>query len=298
MTVAKVRANGIELAYETFGDPNDPPVVLVMGLGVQMIGWDDEFCRLLTDAGHFVVRFDNRDVGESTHFSDAPPPNLLAALTGNTSSAVYDLDDMADDTVGLLDALGIESAHLVGVSGGGMIVQTVAIRHPDRVRSLTSIMSTTGERAVTSSTQEAQAVLLQAPARSAEEFAELQVKAWRVIGSPGFAFDEQLVRDRARRSYVRSYDPMGIGRQLVAIYASGDRTARLREIDVPTVVIHGTDDPLIQVPAGRATARAIPGAEYVEFQGMGHDLPRELWPRIVEAIGRAIARGEGEPAAA
>ena len=298
MTVAKVRANGIELAYETFGDPADPPVVLVMGLGVQMIGWDEGFCRLLVDAGHYVVRFDNRDVGESTHFSDAPPPNLLAALTGNTSSAVYDLDDMADDTVGLLDALHFDSAHLVGVSMGGMIVQTVAIRHPERVRSLTSIMSTTGERAVTSSTQEAQAVLLQAPARSAEEFAELQVKAWRVIGSPGFAFDEAMVRDRARRSYERSYDPMGIGRQLVAIYASGDRTSRLREIDVPTVVIHGAADPLIQVPAGRATARAIPGAEYLEIEGMGHDLPAELWPTFVDAIRRAVARGEGEPAAA
>src|SRR5688572_16295971 len=200
MTVEKVRANGIDIAYETFGDPGDPPLVLVMGLGVQLLGWDEDFCRLLVEAGHFVVRFDNRDVGESTHLSDAPAPNLLAALGGDRSSAAYTLDEMADDTAGLLDALGIESAHLVGASMGGMIGQTVAVRHPGRVRSLTSIMSTTGERAVTSSTEEAQAVLLQAPARSADEFAELQVRAWKVLGSPAYAFDEEMVRERARRS--------------------------------------------------------------------------------------------------
>ena len=298
MTVQKARANGIELAYETFGDPTDPPVVLVMGLGVQMLGWDEDFCRLLVDAGHFVVRFDNRDVGESTHLADAPPPNLLKALTGDPSSAAYTLDDMADDTVGLLDALQLDAAHLVGASMGGMIVQTVAVRHPDRVRSITSIMSTTGERAVTSSTEEAQAVLLQAPARSADDYAELQVKAWRVLGSPGYAFDEDLVRERARQSYDRSYDPMGVGRQLVAIYASGDRTARLRELDVPAVVIHGADDPLIQVPAGRATGRAIRGAAYHEIEGMGHDLPRELWPLFVELISGVVRRAEDDQAAA
>ena len=290
--IKRVAAGDVEIACETFGDPADPPVVLVMGLATQMLGWPDGFCEALAERGHFVVRFDNRDIGLSTHLHDAPAPNAMAAFAGDTSSASYTLSDMAGDTVGLLDALGLDSVHLVGASMGGMIAQTVAIEHPERLRSLTSIMSTTGDASVGQPTDQALAVLLAPPARTREEAVERTVASYRVIGSPGFAFDEAALRERAGLSYDRAHDPLGVGRQLLAVLASGSRSERLRELRVPALVIHGAQDPLVRLSGGQATAEAIPGAELVVIDGMGHDLPRDLWPDITGRIAALAERTE------
>ena len=287
--------NGIEIVYQTFGDAADPTILLIMGLGVQMLGWDERFCELLVERGFQVVRFDNRDVGRSTKLSEEPRANLVAALSGDLSSASYRLSDMAADSAGLLDHLAVEAAHVVGASQGGMIGQTMAIERPERVLSLTSIMSTTGDPSVGQPHPEAVPALLTRPPADREGFAESVVGAWRVIGSPGFDADEDALRARARASFDRGIDPDGTGRQLVAILASGDRTEALRAVDVPTVVIHGTDDPLIDVSGGKATAAAIPGAELVLIEGMGHDLPRQLWPRFVDLI---VANAERAPVGA
>ncbi len=294
--IQRAKTGDIELAYETFGDPSDPPVLLVMGLATQMLGWPDDFCKGIADRGHFVVRFDNRDIGLSTHLHDAPQPDVMAAFMGDTSSASYTLSDMARDTVGLLDELGLDSAHFVGASMGGMIAQTVAIEHPQRVRSLTSIMSTTGDRRVGEATQEATAALLAPPARTRDEAIERTVSTYRIIGSPGYEFDEAALRERAGRSFDRAYDPVGVGRQLVAILASGDRTPRLKELRVPTLVIHGANDALVGVSGGRATAAAIPDAELVVIDGMGHDLPASLWSQITERIAALVERAERDRA--
>jgi pimeloyl-ACP methyl ester carboxylesterase len=276
--------NGVEIAYETFGDPADPTMLLIMGLGVQMLGWDEELCRMLAGRGYQVVRFDNRDVGHSTKVEGGPRPDVMAAAAGDARSASYRLDDMADDCVGLLDELGVERAHLVGASQGGMIAQTVAMRHPERVVSLTSIMSTTGDRAVGQPHPEAIPALLTRPPADRDGFIDFVVGAWRVIGSPGFEVDEEALRARAGASYDRGIFPEGTARQLLAILASGDRSEALRRLDVPALVIHGADDPLIDVSGGRATAAAIPGARLELIEGMGHDLPAALWPRLVELI--------------
>jgi pimeloyl-ACP methyl ester carboxylesterase len=291
--IPRASAGAVELAYETFGDPADPPVLLVMGLGTQMLAWPDGFCRLLADRDLFVIRFDNRDIGLSTHLHDAPPPDVMAAMTGDTSSASYTLSDMAADTVALLDALGLRSAHVVGLSMGGMIAQVVAIEHPERVLTLTSIMSTTGDPSVGGATQEALGALLAPPASTREEAQERAVAGYRIIGSPGYPLDEEGLRERAGTAFDRANDPAGVGRQLLAILASGDRTPRLREVGVPTLVIHGERDPLIDVSGGRATAAAIPGAELAVLEGMGHDLPRELWPELVDRIAAHAAKVEG-----
>jgi pimeloyl-ACP methyl ester carboxylesterase len=278
------RANGIEIVYEEFGDPADETLLLIMGLGVQMLGWDERFCRMVAERGFHVVRFDNRDVGRSTKIEGGPRPDVMAAIAGDASSATYTLDDMADDAVGLLDHLGVRSAHLVGASQGGMIAQTVAIRQSERVLSLASIMSTTGNREVGQPHPEAiPALLTRAPA-DRESYAESAVAAFRVIGSKGFDGRDEFVRDRALRSFDRGYFPEGIARQLVGIIASGDRTEALGRLDVPTLVIHGDADPLIDVSGGRAAAAAIPGARLEIVEGMGHDLPRPLWPRIIDLI--------------
>ena len=287
-------ANGIEIAYETFGDPSDPTLLLIMGLGVQMLGWDEELCRMLAERGFQAVRFDNRDVGRSTQVKGGPRPDVMAAAAGDTSSASYTLDAMAEDCVGLLDHLGVGAAHVVGASQGGMVAQTLAIGHPERVVSLTSIMSTTGDRSVGQPHPEAIPALLTRPPADREGFAEFVVGAWRVIGSPGFEVDEEALRARGRASFDRGIHPEGTARQLVAILASGDRTAELAKLDVPTLVIHGTEDPLIDVSGGRATAAAISGAELVLIEGMGHDLPRALWPRFVDLIARNAGRASAE----
>jgi pimeloyl-ACP methyl ester carboxylesterase len=289
---------GIELAYERFGDPAGTPLLLIMGLATQMLGWPDEFCAGLAARGLSVVRFDNRDIGLSTHLHDAPPPDLAAATLGDTSSASYTLSDMARDAAGLLDALELESAHVVGASMGGMIAQTLAIEHAERVRTLTSIMSTTGDPSVGGASQQALGVLLAPPARNRAEAIERTVSNYRVIGSPAYELDEPALRERAGLSFDRGYDPAGVARQLVAIIASGDRTARLRELRLPALVIHGVEDPLVRVSGGRATAAAIPGAELVELDGMGHDLPRALWPLITDRITALIERDEGKRLAA
>jgi pimeloyl-ACP methyl ester carboxylesterase len=296
MAERTAEVNGIELAYETFGDESDPALLLVMGLATQMLGWPEDLCRAFADRGFHVVRFDNRDVGRSTRIRGGPKPKVLRALAGVTKDPAYTLEDMAEDAFGLLDHLGIEEAHVAGASMGGMIAQTMAIQHPERVLSLTSIMSTTGNRRAGLPRVKALGVLLRRAPQDREGFAEYLVRTWRIIGSPGFDRDDELVRELGRQSYDRGVDRGGPARQLVAIQASGDRTRALAGLSLPTVVIHGTDDPLLPVRAGRATARAIPTAELIEVEGMGHDLPREVWPRIVDAVARNAERVP-EPAA-
>jgi pimeloyl-ACP methyl ester carboxylesterase len=281
---ATASANGLEIVYEEFGDRSDPAMLLIMGLGVQMLGWDEELCLLLAARGFRVVRFDNRDVGRSTKIDGGPPANVMAALAGDLSSASYRLEDMADDCAGLLDHLGVSAAHVVGASQGGMIGQTLAIRRPERVLSLASIMSTTGNMRVGQPHPEAFPALLNRPPGDRDGFEDFVVRAWRVIGSPGFEADEEALRARARASYDRGIHPAGTARQLLAVVASGDRTDSLAELDLPTLVVHGTDDVLIDVSGGKATAAAIPGAELVLIEGLGHDLPRQLWPRFVDLI--------------
>ncbi|MBD0281509.1 MAG: alpha/beta fold hydrolase [Thermoleophilaceae bacterium] len=277
------RVGELEIAYQTLGDADDPPLVLVMGLGSQLIHWDLEFCEQLAKRGFRVIRFDNRDAGRSTKIK-APVPNLVRAMAGLPIKAPYLLDDMAGDAFGVLDHLGIERAHVVGVSMGGMIAQTMAIRRPERVLSLASVMSTTGERRVGRPKLRLWGVLFRRAPRDRQQYIEYFVRVFRMVGSPGFPVDEDRLRELAAATYDRGHHPAGTGRQLAAIMASGDRTSQLRRLTVPTVVIHGTDDPLVPFRGGVATARAIPNAEFVAIPGMGHDLPREVWPRIIDAV--------------
>ena len=286
-----VGPSGIDVAYERFGDPAAPPVLLIMGGGAQMISWPDGFCTELARRGTQVIRFDSRDAGRSTHFPDGPAPDLRAALAGDYSSASYTLSDMAADTAGLLDVLGFEGVHVVGASLGGMVAQTMAIQYPARVRSLTSMMSTTGDPGVGQANVTALASLGPSP-QDRPGYIDWQIRAFRVIGSPGFAFDEAAVADRAGRSWDRDHDPLGMLRQAVAVVASGDRTARLRELHLPALVLHGDSDNMCDVSGGRATAAAIPGAELVIFEGMGHSIPRELWPDITGRITGLVQRAE------
>ena len=287
--IETVRVGEIDLAYETFGDPSDPAILLVMGLATQMLGWPDVLCTGLAERGHFVVRFDNRDIGLSTHLTDAPPGDLMGLLQGDMSSASYRLSDMAADAVGLLDALGIEAAHVVGASMGGMIAQTMAIEHPQRLLSLTSIMSTTGDASVGGPTEAAMGALLAPPANTRDGAIDGTVAVYGIIGSPAYPFDEAEVRERAGIAYDRGHDPAGVSRQLAAILASGDRTSGLRELAVPTLVLHGDADVLVQPSGGEATAAAIPEAEHVVIEGMGHDLPAALVPELVDRIARHAA---------
>jgi pimeloyl-ACP methyl ester carboxylesterase len=283
-------ANGIELAYQEMGDPSGEPLVLVMGLATQMIAWDGEFCSMLVDRGFRVVRFDNRDIGHSTKIRAAGVPSLLDTTIGRRGSAPYLLRDMAEDTFGLMDHLGIDSAHLVGASMGGMIAQTMAIERPQRVRSLVSIMSTTGSRLVGHPSYKTFGLLVGKPPREREAAIERVVKTFRIIGSPGYPFEEERVRDIAGRSFDRGHSEAGIMRQMHAITASGDRTAALRRLRVPTAVIHGKNDLLVNPSGGRATAKAIPGARLKMIEGMGHDMPKPLYPTFVEEIACNAAR--------
>ena len=274
---------GITLCYETYGDPADPPVVLVMGLATQMIAWHEEFCEQLADRGFYVVRFDNRDIGRSTHL-DFRPPTTRQMLRRRVGPEQYSLSDMAEDTAGLIRGLEIAPAHVVGASMGGMIGQVLAAEHPELVRSLTSIMSTTGSRWHGQPALSVYKYLLRPPPRDREGYVERAAEVFGLVGSTGFPRDESYIRERAARSYDRGYDVRAGGRQLGAIVASADRTEQLRTIRTPTLVIHGTVDKMIKPSGGRATAKAIPGARLMEIEGMGHDLPRGVWPQIIDAI--------------
>jgi pimeloyl-ACP methyl ester carboxylesterase len=287
---------GIEICFETFGDPDAPAMLLTMGLGTQMIGWHEEFCAALAGRGFHVIRYDNRDIGRSQRM-DARVPTLLQLLRRDRRAASYTLDDMADDGIGLLDHLGIEHAHVVGASMGGMIAQTMAVRHPERVLSLASMMSNTGAFWSGQPSPLLWPVLVKAPPRDREGYVEHAVQVFRKIGSPGFEREDEDLRQRARMSFDRGLNPAAGSRQLAAIIASGDRTQLLRTISVPTVVIHGRQDRFVPYSGGRATARAIPGARMVTIEGMGHDIPRAAWPRILDAIEQNAARA-GAPATA
>ena len=286
--MARATVNGqIELEYDTIGSPDDPTLLLIMGLTAQLIAWPDKFCSLLADRSYHVVRFDNRDCGLSTKFDGVHvdiAALMAAGMSGQSLPEVpYTLTDMAADAVGLLDHLGIDRAHLFGVSMGGMIVQTIAIEHPDRVASLTSGMSTTGDPDVGTPTPEAMSVLMSPPSRTRAAYQDAAVHHAGVWGSPGL-FDEPLLRRTAGESWDRGYDPMGTVRQLAAILASGSRSAALAKLDVPTLVIHGTADTLVQISGGERTAEVIPDAKLLVIEGMGHDLAPPLWPRLIEAV--------------
>jgi pimeloyl-ACP methyl ester carboxylesterase len=277
------RIGELDIAYQTLGDPSDPPLLLVMGLGMHLIHWDLELCRRFAGRGFHVIRFDNRDAGRSTMI-DAPVPNLVRAMAGLPIDAPYLLGDMADDAFGLLDQLGIQRAHVLGASMGGMIGQEMAIRRPERVLSLASLMSTTGERRHGRPKLRLWSLFIHRAPRRRDDYVEYFLRVFRMVGSPGHPVDEARLRELAAATYDRGHHPAGTGRQLAAIMASGDRTEQLRRLRVPTVVIHGTDDPLVPFRGGVATARAIPDAEFIALPGMGHDLPNEVWPKLIDAV--------------
>jgi pimeloyl-ACP methyl ester carboxylesterase len=290
--VQRVQANGIELAYETFGKPSDPPIVLVMGLGTQMLAWPDRLCADLAAGGRFVVRYDNRDVGLSTHLEDRRAPDVLQVALRRRRPA-YTVQDMADDLIGLLDALGLQQAHLVGASMGGFIVQTAVIAHPERVLSQTLIMTSTGSRRVGQTRPKlAPRLLARRGNVDREQAIELAVETFGLIGSRGDLFEPDHVRDLAARSFDRSSDRAGYVRQLGAVVAQPNRTKALTKVRVPTLVIHGLHDPLVSSSGGLALARLIRGAKFVGFSGMGHDLPRSLWPAFAAEILALTSRDE------
>jgi pimeloyl-ACP methyl ester carboxylesterase len=282
---------GITLCYETFGDPSDPTALLIMGLGTQMLAWQEDFCTQLAAKGLHVVRFDNRDIGRSTHLA-APPPTIGQLLRRSRRAASYTLAEMAEDTAGLLGELGLSPAHVIGASMGGMIAQTLAARHPEHVRSLVSIMSNTGSRLSGQPTLRVYPILLGRPPVGRDAYIAQIERTFAAIGSTGLPRDPDDIRRLAAASYDRDHDPHGLGRQLAAILASGNRTRDLHRITAPTLVVHGKADPLVSYTGGRATARAIPGAQLMSVEGMGHDLPRAVWPRLIEAIAVHTARAD------
>ncbi len=288
------RVGEIDLEYEDLGPRDGRPLLLIMGLGAQMILWEDDLCAALIDRGHRVIRFDNRDVGRSTRLAHAGMPDMTRAagafFAGQAVTAPYTLSDMAGDAAGLLDALDIPAAHVVGASLGGMIAQTLAIERPHRVQSLVSIMSTTGRPGLPPARPEAMAVLLLPTPDDRDAYVERSVHVFRTIGSPGFPFDEDRVRRLALLSWERGISPDGPARQLLAVIASGSRHERLAVLRIPTLVLHGADDPLMPLEHARDTAACIPGAELLVIAGMGHDLPRPVWPRLVDAISQLTSR--------
>jgi pimeloyl-ACP methyl ester carboxylesterase len=274
---------GISLCYERFGNESGPPMLLIMGLGTQMIGWPDEFCAQLADRGFQVIRFDNRDIGRSSRITGAPPtPRQL--ISRKIDPVLYTLTDMAADAASLLSELNAAPAHVVGVSMGGMIAQTLAAQRPESARSLVSIMSNTGNRWKGQPAFRIYRYLLRQAPDDRDGYIEYTTRVFEAIGSRGLPFDKDRVRDMVARSYDRGHDPAGPGRQLGAIIASGDRTAELQRIRVPTLVIHGSKDPMVARSGGAATAKAIPGSRLMIVNGMGHDLPEAAWPQLVEAI--------------
>jgi pimeloyl-ACP methyl ester carboxylesterase len=280
---------GLTLCHEGFGDPSDPPMLLVMGLGTQMIAWREDFCEQLASRGFHVIRFDNRDVGLSTHMTGAPP-TLRQMFTRKLPAGAYSLEDMADDMLRLSEKLGLGPVHVVGASMGGMIGQVLAARHPDNVRSLVSIMSNTGSRWTGQPALSAYRLFLAEAPSEREAFVEHVSKLFAIVGSHGELYDEEYVRDVTARSFDRNHDAVGVGRQLGAVLKTGKRDAMLRSIKAPTLVIHGTEDRLVRPSGGRATKRAIPGARLMEVKGMGHDLPRGAWPEIIDAIADNAAK--------
>lgn len=287
-----VKANGIEIAYETFGDSSNPAFVLIMGLGTQMIAWPDEFCQSIADAGYYVIRYDNRDVGLSTHI-DGPPPPLWPVVFRRIPPA-YTISDMARDCVGLMDALGIDKAHVVGVSLGGFIAQTVALKFPERLISLTLMMTSTGSvRVGMARPHVSRRLLKRREILTREDAVNAAFETFEVIGSPGYALDEPYMRHLVDRSMERAQNPYGYMRQLQAALRQPNRTKFLKRIKVPTLVMHGLADPLVRVSGGFALAKAIPNAKFVGFAGHGHDLPRELWPDMIREI---LANADRAPA--
>jgi pimeloyl-ACP methyl ester carboxylesterase len=282
---------GITLCYETFGERSHPTALLIMGLGTQMIAWQDDFCAELAARGLYVVRFDNRDIGRSTHMRGRPP-TIAQLLLRSRGAARYTLGDMADDAAGLLAELDLGPAHVIGASMGGMIAQTLAARQPQTVRSLVSIMSNTGSRRSGQPSLRVYPIFLRRPAAGREARIAHIERLFSVIGSPRLPRDPEDLHAIATTSYERDHDPEGPGRQLAAIIAAGDRTSELERITTPTLVVHGTADPLIAPSGGRATARAIRGAELVMIEGMGHDLPRAVWPRLIDAISMLARRAD------
>ena len=290
--MAIAASNGIQICYETFGDPSDPTILLVSGLGSQLLGWDENFCRQLAERGHHVVRFDNRDVGLSTWFDDAEfsfSAGFKAHRNRQPVSAPYTLSDMAADAIGLLDHLGVARANVAGMSMGGMIAQTIAIDHPARVASLCSVMSTTGDREVGRPTPEANEALLASPPKSRDEAIGLAIANSRVTGSPAY-FDPERIAATARAAYDRAFHPSAAARHLLAVWQSGSRTESLRALSLPTLVCHGRCDTLIQLDGGLRTAEVIPNADLLVLGDMGHDLAPQLWDRVVAALTTLTAR--------
>ena len=287
--MAQIRANGIDIEYDIHGPADGEPLLLVMGLGAQMTRWSPEFVKQFTDKGYRVIRFDNRDVGLTQKFDAAGPGDIAAIMqarmAGKPVKAAYTLDDMADDAAGLLDALGIKQAHVVGASMGGMIAQMVAASHPQKVLSLTSIMSSTGNPGLPQAKPEAMAILMSRPtSEDPNELAERSVASAKVLGSPAYPASDADIRARFHEDFKRSYYPAGVTRQMAAVMASGDRREAIKTVKTPTVVIHGLADPLVPVEGGRDTAANIPGATLVEIPGMGHDLPVQLHGPVADAV--------------
>ncbi|MRJ76588.1 alpha/beta fold hydrolase [Aeromicrobium sp. SMF47] len=291
--------SGIDICFETFGSPDDPAVLLIMGLGGPMGWWSVPFCEQLAERGFFVIRYDNRDTGRSTKLRQHPVSraDIVRAFANLPGAAgvtpPYTLSDMAADGIGVLDHLGIDRAHLVGVSMGGMIAQTIAIEHPERALSLVSIMSTTGKRTVGLQHPKVLPVLLSSPGRTRDSYAARSVKGSKVIGSPGFPSDEQTDLERAYETYDRGWSASGVRRQMLAVLTQPDRTRALGRLDLPVAVIHGLNDPLVHRSGGKATADAIPNAEHIEIAGMAHDLPAQLYSTYIETIARTAARASG-----
>lgn len=291
---AMAQANGIELCWDGFGDPREAPLLLIMGLGTQKIAWDDGFCAALAARGHWVIRFDNRDVGLSTKLDALGLPNVMqmlqASMLGRPVAGPYTLSDMALDALGLLDALGIERAHVVGASMGGAIAQTLAIEHPARLHTLTSIMATSGDPTLPPPTPEALQLLMTPSPMDREGYFKRYLQTMKLLRGPGFPQDEARDLERAAMAYNRGLHPAGAARQLVAILASGSRKAALASVRAPTLVIHGDADPLVPLACGIDVADTVPGAQRLVIEGMGHALPITHWPRIVEAIAAHAAR--------
>jgi pimeloyl-ACP methyl ester carboxylesterase len=285
----------VELCYQTFGTPNDEPLLLVMGLGGPMTWWEPDLCRMLADRGFYVIRFDNRDSGRSSRMTGrVTRATLVRAFAGQRVRAPYTLSDMADDGFGLLDHLGLESAHVCGVSMGGMIAQTMAVHRPERVRSLTSIMSTTGRRTVGWQDPRLLPLLIARRGSSRKEYVETSARLWRLIGSPHYPDTTESIRERAGETWDRGISRAGVARQMGAILTQPDRSRSLRSLRVPTLVIHGTHDKMVHVSGGRATSQAVPGSELLLIPGMGHDVPRDLHETFVDAIRRVADRARAQ----